>query len=79
MLQNFFHNTSTKKEGLRPPLFPMGRPARPHAPKHSDRGAAAPYALACFLAAAMNSRNSGCGAMGRDLNSGWNWQPKNQG
>src|SRR5262249_59498185 len=30
-------------------------------------------------AAAMYERNSGCGAIGRDLYSGWNWQPRNQG
>jgi hypothetical protein len=27
----------------------------------------------------MKSLKSGWGAMGRDLNSGWNWQPRNQG
>ena len=31
------------------------------------------------LAARMNSRNRGWGCMGLDLNSGWNWQPRNQG
>src|SRR5205085_654294 len=30
-------------------------------------------------AAATNDRKSGCGALGRDLYSGWNWQPTNQG
>src|SRR6185437_10354165 len=30
-------------------------------------------------AAAMNDVNSGCGASGRDFNSGWNWTPMNQG
>ena len=33
----------------------------------------------CFKAASMNFRNKGWGAVGRDLNSGWNWQPRNQG
>ncbi len=27
----------------------------------------------------MNDWNSGCGACGRDLNSGWNWQPTKYG
>ena len=27
----------------------------------------------------MYSRKRGWGFMGRDLNSGWNWHPKNQG
>ena len=27
----------------------------------------------------MNALNSGCGSSGFDLNSGWNWQPRNQG
>ncbi len=38
--------------------------------------------LFCVLrvrAASMNETNSGCGFMGRDLNSGWNWHPRNQG
>src|SRR5207244_10218710 len=30
-------------------------------------------------AAAMNDRKSGWGAAGRDLYSGWNWQPRNHG
>ena len=30
-------------------------------------------------AAATNSRNSGAGLVGRDLNSGWNWLATNQG
>ena len=30
-------------------------------------------------AAAMKLRNRGCGVMGRDLNSGWNWHPRYQG
>ena len=33
----------------------------------------------CFSAAPMNAVNSGCGSSGFDLNSGWNWQPRNQG
>src|SRR4051794_12708474 len=37
--------------------------------------------LACLYAraAAMNERNSGCGALGRERYSGWNWQPRNHG
>ena len=31
------------------------------------------------MAAPMKSRNSGCGLVGRLLNSGWNWQATNQG
>jgi len=27
----------------------------------------------------MNALKSGCGQSGLDLNSGWNWQPKNHG
>ena len=27
----------------------------------------------------MKALNSGCGSIGLDLNSGWNWQPRNQG
>src|SRR3989442_142917 len=27
----------------------------------------------------MKPANSGCGRVGRDLSSGWNWQPMNQG
>src|SRR5262249_60427535 len=34
---------------------------------------------ACRTAASMNEANSGCGRVGRDLSSGWNWQPRNQG
>src|SRR5579883_2924475 len=30
-------------------------------------------------AAPMKALKSGCGSRGRDLNSGWNWQPRNQG
>ena len=30
------------------------------------------------MAAAMNPANSGCGRVGRDFSSGWNWQPMNQ-
>ncbi len=33
----------------------------------------------CFKAAAMKDVKSGCGLRGVDLNSGWNWQPRNQG
>ena len=29
--------------------------------------------------AATKERNSGCGVVGFDLNSGWNWTPTNQG
>src|SRR5205085_3594925 len=48
----------------------------------SSSRAAAMTAFCAFLnsrAAAMNERNSGCGAAGRDLYSGWNWQPTNHG
>ena len=27
----------------------------------------------------MKAAKSGCGSSGLDLNSGWNWQPRNQG
>jgi len=33
----------------------------------------------CSRAAPMNAANSGCGSSGFDLNSGWNWQPRNHG
>src|SRR5262245_27737538 len=33
----------------------------------------------CSTAAPMNDANSGCGANGRDLSSGWNCTPMNQG
>ena len=36
-------------------------------------------ALAYANDARINSRNKGWGFMGRDLNSGWNWHPRNQG
>ena len=32
-----------------------------------------------FAAAAMKPEKSGCGRVGRDLSSGWNWQPMNHG
>ncbi len=35
--------------------------------------------LRCLCAAPMKAENNGCGSMGFDLNSGWNWQPRNQG
>src|SRR5437868_7930497 len=31
------------------------------------------------IAARMNRANRGCGRLGRDLNSGWNWQPTKYG
>ncbi len=37
------------------------------------------FFLLLVRAALMKSRNSGCGFIGLDLNSGWNWQPRNQG
>src|SRR5579859_2100265 len=33
----------------------------------------------CSWDAPMKDRNSGCGSMGFDLNSGWNWQPRYHG
>src|SRR5256885_14919467 len=33
----------------------------------------------CSIAAPMNAAKSGCGSSGFDSNSGWNWQPRNQG
>ena len=33
----------------------------------------------CLRDASIKRLNRGCGAVGRDLNSGWNWQPRNQG
>src|SRR5207253_1374287 len=32
-----------------------------------------------FSAAAMKPANSGCGLVGRDCSSGWNWHPMNHG
>ena len=52
----------------------------------SPRGLAAPFfaapsARVCLRASAapMKLANSGCGPVGRDLSSGWNWQPMNHG
>src|SRR5260370_12410124 len=36
-------------------------------------------AFLCSSAAPMKAAKSGCGSSGLDLNSGWNWQPRNQG
>ena len=33
----------------------------------------------CSTAAPMKAAKSGCGSRGLDLNSGWNWQPRNHG
>ncbi len=33
----------------------------------------------CRIAASTNPRNNGCPARGVEVNSGWNWQPRNQG
>jgi len=33
----------------------------------------------CSSAAPLKAANSGCGSSGLDLNSGWNWHPRNQG
>src|SRR5215471_13149310 len=33
----------------------------------------------CSTDAPMNAANKGCGSSGFDLNSGWNWHPKNHG
>src|SRR5690606_34337746 len=35
--------------------------------------------LACSTAAPIKPMNSGCPSRGLDVNSGWNWQPTNQG
>lgn len=37
------------------------------------------FCTLCSTAAPMNAANSGCGSSGLDLNSGWNWQPRNHG
>ena len=34
-----------------------------------------PPSLTTSVATPMNSLNSGCGLLGLDLNSGWNWVP----
>ena len=40
---------------------------------------AGPYLFLFFKEALMKSRNRGWGSLGVDLNSGWNWHPRNQG
>src|SRR5207245_4945723 len=37
------------------------------------------FCFLCSRAAPMKAAKSGCGSSGLDLNSGWNWQPRNQG
>jgi len=37
------------------------------------------FSRRCAIAAPTKSRNSGCGLVGRLLNSGWNWQATNHG
>ena len=43
------------------------------------RGGAAYTSRLCSTAAPMKEANSGCGSKGRDLSSGWNCTPMNQG
>src|SRR5207244_13026007 len=53
---------------------PGPRPARVLVPRWHE--------ILFFLfssAAPMNAAKSGCGSSGLDLNSGWNWQPRNHG
>src|SRR5260370_3078228 len=37
------------------------------------------FSSLCSSEAPMKAAKSGCGSRGLDLNSGWNWQPRNQG
>src|SRR4051812_21666876 len=57
----------------------------PEGPRHqrelrasSSAAARAGAAARRRSAAAMKPANSGCGRVGRDFSSGWNWQPMNQ-
>src|SRR5208282_5795595 len=44
-----------------------------------EPGVGRDFCSLCSSDAPMNAANSGCGSNGLDLNSGWNWQPRNQG
>src|SRR3954471_9571384 len=44
-----------------------------------DDGRSAPARRFAAAAAATKPANSGCGRVGRDCSSGWNWQPMNHG
>jgi len=51
-------------------------------PRNDTRGTecrACHFPALRLSAAPMNAVKSGCGLKGRDLNSGWNWHPTNQG
>src|SRR5206468_2890976 len=48
-------------------------------PANSRDGSARRWSLLYASAAPTKPANSGCGCIGRDFSSGWNWQPMNQG
>src|SRR5690606_35945440 len=68
-----------------PAARPEERRRRSHQPTSAVAGSvrrlggSASWPSRRSFAARTNAANSGCGRIGRDFSSGWNWQPRNQG